>query len=49
MADNAIEAVDPASGAVAHAHRRPRGRAGGLKVDGDTLWVADVFAFRAVD
>jgi sugar lactone lactonase YvrE len=49
MADNAIEAVDPANG---RSRTLTAGRVAvpaGMKVDGDTLWVADVFAFRAVD
>jgi streptogramin lyase len=49
MADNAIEAVDPGNG---RSRTLTAGRVAvpaGLKIDGDTLWVADVFAFRAVD
>lgn len=49
MANNAVDAFNPATGES----RRLTGGAvavpAGLKVDGDKLWVADVFGFREVD
>ena len=49
MADNGIQAINPATGAV---HQLTRGGVAvpaGIKVDGNTMWVADVFAYRQVD
>lgn len=49
MANNAVDAFNPATGEL----RRLTGGAvavpAGMKVDGDRLWVADVFGFREVD
>jgi len=50
MADNSIQAVNPATGAVRLLTRGQLAVPGGLKVDErGQLWVADVFAFRRVD
>ncbi|HEY8605941.1 MAG TPA: hypothetical protein VIM12_02355 [Noviherbaspirillum sp.] len=51
MADNGIEEVDPASGKVRVVTRGDVAVPGGLSLsaDGRTLFVADVFAFRAID
>jgi sugar lactone lactonase YvrE len=49
MADNSIEAVDPTSGDVQVLTRGKLAAPGALKLDGDTLYVADIFAFRALD
>lgn len=49
MADNGIQAVDPATGAVRQLTRGGVAVPGGLQVDGDTLFVADIFSFRSVD
>ncbi|WP_088279166.1 PQQ-binding-like beta-propeller repeat protein [Ideonella sp. A 288] len=49
MADNGIQAVDPATGRVTQVTRGKLAVPSGLKVDGGTLWVADVFGFRGVD
>ncbi|RYF81914.1 MAG: hypothetical protein EOO29_08945 [Comamonadaceae bacterium] len=49
MANNAVDAFNPATGEL----RRLTGGAlavpGGIKVDGNKLWAADVFGFREVD
>lgn len=49
MADNAIDAVDPATGAVRRVIGGALAAPGGIAVRGETLFVADSFAFRAVD
>jgi sugar lactone lactonase YvrE len=49
MADNSVEAVDPATGAVRMLTSGRLAVPAGLKLDGDDLWVADIFAFRRVD
>jgi len=49
MADNGIQEVDAATGKVSQLTRGKLAVPAGLKVDGGTLWVADIFAFRAVD
>jgi streptogramin lyase len=49
MADNAVQAFDPASGEVRTLTSGKVAVPAGLKVEGDTLWVADIFAFREVD
>lgn len=49
MADNSVESYNPASGEL---HTLTSGKVsvpGGLKIDGDDLWVADLFAFRQVN
>ncbi len=49
MADNGIQAVNPATGAVRQLTRGAVAVPGGIKVDGNTLWLADIFSFRKVD
>ena len=49
MADNGIQAIDPASGSVTSLTRGKLSVPAGVKIDGDTLWVADIFAFRGVN
>lgn len=49
MADNSIVSFTPASGEVKTVLSGKLAVPGGAKLDGDTLYVADVFAFRAVD
>ena len=49
MADNAILAVNPDTGAVRTLTRGKVAVPGGLKVDGNELFVADIFAYRKVD
>jgi sugar lactone lactonase YvrE len=49
MADNGIQAVDPATGSVTSLTRGKLAVPAGLKIDGDTLWVADIFSFRGVN
>ena len=49
MADNSIQAVNPDTGAVTMLTRGKLAVPAGLKVDGNSLWVTDVFAFRQVD
>jgi streptogramin lyase len=49
MADNGIQAVNPDTGAVRQLTRGGVAVPAGIKVDGDSLWVADVFTLRKVD
>jgi len=49
MADNAVLAFDPASGELRTLTAGKLAVPAGLKIEGDTLWVADIFAFREVD
>ena len=49
MADNGIQAVNPATGAVRQLTRGAVAVPGGIKVDGNSLWVTDIFSFRRVD
>ena len=49
MADNGIQAVNPATGAVRQLTRGAVAVPAGIKVDGNSLWVADVFTLRKVD
>jgi sugar lactone lactonase YvrE len=49
MADNSIQAINPDSGAVRTLTSGKLAVPGGIKLDGDTLWVPDVFALRKVD
>jgi sugar lactone lactonase YvrE len=49
MADNAIDVVDPATGASRRLTGGPLAVPAGIKLDGGTLWVADIFGFRQVD
>ncbi|WP_296442698.1 hypothetical protein [Rhodoferax sp. UBA5149] len=48
MADNSIEAYNPATGVLSLVTGGKLAVPAGLKVDGDDLWVADVFGFRHV-
>jgi streptogramin lyase len=49
MANNEIQAFDPATGALRTLTSGKLAAPAGLKVEGHTLWVADVFGFRQVD
>ena len=49
MADNSIEAVDPATGNVRLLTSGKLAVPSGVKVAGSQLWVADIFACRTVD
>ena len=49
MADNSIQAFTPSTGAVKLLTGGKLAVPSGLKVEGDTLWVADVFGFRSVN
>lgn len=49
MADNGIQAIDPATGSVTSLTRGKLSVPAGAKIDGDTLWVADIFSFRGVN
>jgi streptogramin lyase len=49
MADNSIEAFDPATGTLRLLTGGKLAVPAGMKLDGDSLWVADIFAFRQVD
>ena len=49
MADNSIQSFNPESGELKTLLSGKLAVPAGLKLDGDTLYIADVFAFRAVD
>jgi sugar lactone lactonase YvrE len=49
MADNSITAVDPSSGTTRVLTSGKVAVPAGVKVAGNTLYVADIFSFRAVD
>ena len=49
MADNSIQAVNPTTGAVRMLTSGKLAVPSGIKVSGNTLWVADIFAYRQVD
>ncbi|MBC7482832.1 MAG: hypothetical protein H7337_13230 [Rhizobacter sp.] len=49
MADNSIEAYNPATGELKLLTSGKLAVPAGLKLDGDSLWVADVFGFRQVN
>jgi streptogramin lyase len=49
MADNSIEAYNPATGELKLLTSGKLAVPAGLKIDGDSLWVADVFGFRQVN
>ncbi|MED5619966.1 Vgb family protein [Ideonella sp. BN130291] len=49
MADNSVQAVNPATGEVRLLTGGKVSVPAGLKLEGDTLFVADVFSFRKVD
>ena len=49
MADNSIESYNPATGELRLLTSGKLAVPGGMKLEGDTLWVADLFAFRQVN
>lgn len=49
MADNGVQAFDPASGSLRQLTSGKLAVPGGIKLDGKQLFVADVFGFREVD
>ncbi|KWT74987.1 hypothetical protein APY03_5443 [Variovorax sp. WDL1] len=49
MADNSVEAFEPETGTSRLLTGGPLAVPAGLKIDGDTLFVADIFGFRQVD
>lgn len=49
MADNSIEAYNPATGELRTLTSGKLAVPAGLKIDGDSLWVADIFGFRQVN
>ncbi len=49
MADNAVLSYNPANGEVRTLTSGKLAVPAGMKIDGNTLWVADIFAFREVD
>ena len=49
MADNSVQSYNPTSGDVRLLTGGKLSVPGGIKLDGDTLWVADLFAFREVN
>lgn len=49
MADNSVQSYNPDSGELRLLTGGKVSVPGGIKLDGDTLWVADLFAFREVN
>ena len=49
MADNSVQSYNPANGDTKLLTSGKLAVPGGIKLDGDTLWVADLFAFREVN
>jgi len=49
MANNEVQAFNPATGELRTLTSGKLAVPAGLKIDGDNLWVADVFGFRQVD
>ena len=49
MADNSVQSYNPANGDTKLLTGGKLAVPGGIKLDGDTLWVADLFAFREVN
>ncbi len=49
MADNGIQVVNPNTGAVRQLTRGALAVPAGIKLDGNQLWVADIFSLRKVD
>lgn len=49
MADNSVQLFDPARSLLRDLTRGQLAAPGGIALDGDNLYVADVFAFRAID
>ena len=49
MADNSVEAFNPATGELRLLTGGKLAVPAGIKLGGDSLWVAGIFAFREVD
>ncbi|BEP33393.1 SMP-30/gluconolactonase/LRE family protein [Variovorax sp. V59] len=49
MANNEVQSFDPATGVLCTLTSGKLAAPAGLKIEGRTLWVADVFGFRQVD
>lgn len=49
MADNSIESFNPATGELRMLTGGKLAVPAGMKIDGNDLWVADIFSFRKVD
>ena len=49
MADNSVEAFEPATGALRLLTSGKLPASGGLHIDGDRMWAAAIFAFREID
>jgi sugar lactone lactonase YvrE len=49
MADNSVEAFEPATGELRLLTSGKLPLPGGLRVEGDRMWVAAIFAFREID
>lgn len=49
MADNSVQAFDPATGALRTLLSGKLAVPAGLGIEGDTAWVADIFSFREVN
>jgi sugar lactone lactonase YvrE len=49
MVDNAVQAYHPDSGELRTLTSGKLSVPAGLKADGDTLWIADIFSFRRID
>jgi len=49
MADNSVESYDPASGQTRMLTSGKLAVPAGIRIDGDSLYVADIFAFRKID
>jgi streptogramin lyase len=49
MADNSIEAFNPATGELRMLTGGKLAVPAGMKIDGNDLWVADIFSFRKID
>jgi streptogramin lyase len=49
MADNSVQSFNPATGELRTLTSGKLAVPAGMKIEGNTLWVADIFAFREVD
>ncbi len=49
MADNAVQSFNPATGELRTLTSGKLSVPAGMTIDGHTLWVADIFAFREID
>lgn len=49
MADNGIQAVNPATGVVTQLTRGQMAVPAGIKLDGDAMWVTDIFTLRKLN